>query len=147
MVHCHGLRVSDALTAQPGNAKNGYIQLREIKIGSHKGMGKMKKVLINTVLQTIIDRYAGYSDLYIFPLLEKQPADPKVDPDFRKHLDVKISTVNRNLKLISAHLGINKNITNHVARHTFASMLDDQNVDVRDIQQMLNHSDIRQTIA
>lgn len=146
MVHCHGLRVSDALTVRTIDIKNGYIQIRELKTGSRKGLGKMKKVLVNNVLQTIIDKYAGHSKYYIFPMLTKEPDDPKTNRDYRKHLDVKISVANRNLKLIAAHLGIDKNITNHVARHTFASLVDDQNVDIRDIQQMLNHSKLEQTI-
>lgn len=49
------------------------------------------------------------------------------------------------LKSINKKLGIERNITPHMFRHTFATMLLDSGVDIRYIQQILGHSSIAVT--
>lgn len=49
------------------------------------------------------------------------------------------------LKNISKKIKINKNITPHMFRHSFATMLLDSDVDIRYIQQILGHSSITVT--
>lgn len=51
------------------------------------------------------------------------------------------------LKLIKAGVGLTKNITSHVARHTFATMLINKNVPIESVSKALGHSSIRQTEA
>lgn len=146
MVHCMGERVSDVLMLEPGQIRNGYIHFRETKTGQRKGTGKVKKVAVNKTLGSIIDRYQGMSRYYVFPLLKRAPSDPRIDDRYQKHIESYTTVVNNKLRLIAAYLGITKKVTNHVARHTFASMADDENIDLRDIQKMLNHSEIKQTM-
>ncbi len=49
------------------------------------------------------------------------------------------------IKKIAKNVGINLNITPHMFRHSFATMLLEEDVDIRNIQQLLGHSSITTT--
>lgn len=53
--------------------------------------------------------------------------------------------MNRSLRRIAKQCGINKRISSHVARHTFATRLITKGVDVYTVSKMLGHKDIRTT--
>jgi len=52
---------------------------------------------------------------------------------------------NRQLKVIAEKAGIRKNLTTHVARHTFATMMA-QRVDITILQKLLQHSKLKETM-
>jgi site-specific recombinase XerD len=54
--------------------------------------------------------------------------------------------INRELKVISSFLKIKKKVTFHVARHTFATNFIDQGGNVVNLQQIMDHSNIRETM-
>lgn len=54
--------------------------------------------------------------------------------------------INRELKKIASLLGIKKKITFHVARHTFATNFIDQGGNVVNLQKIMDHSNIRETM-
>jgi site-specific recombinase XerC len=49
------------------------------------------------------------------------------------------------LKLLGAGAGIDKPLTSHVARHTFATYLINKNIPIESISRALGHASIRQT--
>lgn len=49
------------------------------------------------------------------------------------------------MKEIAQICGINKNITFHVARHTFATLCLTEGVPIESVSKMLGHTDIRTT--
>lgn len=55
------------------------------------------------------------------------------------------STINRAIKDASAKAGINKQVTNHTIRHSFASLLAEKGVDLKRIQTLLGHSNLNVT--
>ena len=57
------------------------------------------------------------------------------------------AVTNRMLKRIAAHCGINKEITFHSARHTFATIFLEKTDDLATLQKLLGHSDIKQTMV
>lgn len=53
---------------------------------------------------------------------------------------------NKNLKRIVSMVGITKHVTNHVARHTFATLFYERTNDVLVLQKLLGHGNIRETM-
>ena len=54
--------------------------------------------------------------------------------------------MNANLKEIAAIVGINKNLTTHCARHTFATTVTlANNVSIENVSKMLGHKSIKMT--
>jgi len=53
--------------------------------------------------------------------------------------------INYRLKQIAKATGINKTLTNHIARHTFATYLLNNGVDLNTVSKLLGHTDIKTT--
>ena len=79
---------------------------------------------------------------YLFPSLQLS-----VDPDSKRlrrhHLDE--SCVRREVKIAAKKAGINKNVTCHTLRHSFATHLLESGADIRTVQEQLGHTDVRTT--
>lgn len=134
LVYSWGSRIGDVLQMQPKHIMEDRLEFKEQKTG------KLKSVKIGPELKEIIDHYKHKSTHYIFPLLTKPPVNPRENPDYQKHIESKTSVINKDLKLIAAKCGIEKRITTHVARHTFAVWASKKEVPLHLIQEMLNHS-------
>lgn len=52
---------------------------------------------------------------------------------------------NMRLKLVAEYAGINKNLTSHMGRHTFATLSLNSGIKIEVLAQMMGHSDIRTT--
>lgn len=84
------------------------------------------------VLQTALDVLNKYKDkitnqVYLLPVLSNQK-------------------MNDNLKIIQEIAGINKNLTTHLARHTFATTITLSNgVPIETVSKMLGHTNLRTT--
>jgi len=134
LVYSWGSRIGDILQMQPNNIKQDRLEFTKQKTG------KVKSVKIGEELSDLILKYKGKSPYYVFPMLTSAPTNPRKDPFFQKHIESKTSITNKNLKLITAKCGIEKNVTTHVARHTFAVWASKKEVPLHLIQEMLNHS-------
>ena len=55
--------------------------------------------------------------------------------------------MNKNLKEIAKMAGINKPLTNHSGRHTFATLFIEKTSDVATLQKLLGHSRIEETMV
>ncbi|HWQ31066.1 MAG TPA: tyrosine-type recombinase/integrase [Negativicutes bacterium] len=55
------------------------------------------------------------------------------------------STVNRAINEAARKAGIERNITNHIIRHTFASLLQEKGIDLKRIQVLLGHRNLETT--
>lgn len=69
----------------------------------------------------------------------------KKNPDRKVFEQLSYATVTRNLKNIARQCNINKNITFHLARHTFATMALSNGMPIESISSILGHSNISTT--
>lgn len=132
-----GSRIGDVLQLRNFNVKEDRIEFIEQKTQ------KLKTVPLNEKLIQVIERYKGKSKYnYVLPVLQREWEDPRQEYKFQKHIHVKTAQINKDLKLIASKAGIDKKITSHVARHTFATWSYKADVNSRDIQKMMNFSSL-----
>lgn len=79
---------------------------------------------------------------YLFPA-SKVGACPRSGVVRRHHLHA--SCVSKHLKKLVDSLGVNKHVTCHTFRHSFATRLLENGYDLRTIQELLGHTNLKTT--
>ena len=142
-----GIRISDILTLKWRNVVDGKIFFR---------IQKTRKLLIVPIndfvmsvlnkRRLIIENNGGQitPDRYIFNIL-KVDVDKVTDQDKKNAISSATAVINRRLKQIAEKVGIEKNLSTHVGRHSFATALITNNIPLLVIKELLGHSDVRMT--
>lgn len=145
-VRIAGVRVEDILTLRVKNVHSGRI-IYNMKKGCTNG--KMKTVKIDKKIQKILDWYINENskpnDL-IFPFVSPL-IDTFTKTEYKKEIGRKTTLINNSLKKLAKKAGINKNLSSHIARHSFASIAQKTTKDIKILQELLNHSDLSTTIG
>ena len=87
-----------------------------------------------------VQRTLGWQ--YLFPSA-KLSLDPESRCLRRHHIDE--STINKFIKKASLLAGIEKHVTSHTLRHSFATHLLESGADIRTVQEQLGHQDVKTT--
>lgn len=120
-----GLRISDFKRINKENVDENTLSFIPHKTNSKKLL-EIHVPLINQALSLIADENSETD--YIFNPISDQK-------------------MNSHLKDIAGIAGIKKKITNHTARHTFASIFLEKTSDLVTLQRLLGHSDIKETMT
>lgn len=141
--YCAGIRVEDLLLLKVKNIVLGRLVYQMSKTG------KLKSIKVTPKIQAILDNYVSKKSKpndYIFPFLPDY-AD-QLDSDgreFKGLISSRTSQMNKNLKEIAKKAKIDKKITNHISRHSFANVARKKTNDIHAIKSALGHSSTKTT--
>ncbi|MBO1364108.1 site-specific integrase [Prevotella sp. A2931] len=103
---------------------------------------KQVRVKLEKCMLHLISRYATRQTDYVFPILYKVRNGEVCRADYSSALN----RYNRLLKELSSLAGVSVGLTSYVARHSWASIAYDKNIDLPVISQALGHTDTRTTL-
>lgn len=134
-----GLRVSDVLLLKWNNFDGKRFTIKIRKTGEQLALN------LPTVAEAIISKYSGTNnrDAYIFPVIKL------ANENDRRSLDSAISSatanINKVLKQLAVDAGITKNLSFHIARHSFATRALRKGIRIEYVSKLLGHSAIKET--
>lgn len=141
-VECRtGLRISDLLLLRRGDISDGFIRLR---------MQKTKRRIEVPVTESVTGVFRKYDTLFsgpdspVFPLLDDL-SQHAGEFSLERRLVALTSRINYQIKILARRAGIQKNVSTHVGRHTFATMLINRGASIYEVKELLGHSDIKVT--
>jgi site-specific recombinase XerD len=152
--------------------KSGYMH---IKRGDGKGqkdrltmLPKRYHALLKDHLESVrklhqVDLTNGHGNAYLWPSLERKypnaprewiwqyvfpsgnlSVDPRSGKGRRHHMHE--SVLQRAVKKTAEEAGINKRVSCHTLRHSFATHLLESGYDIRTVQELLGHTDVSTTV-
>lgn len=121
-----GLRLSDVKNFRMEQIKGDFIIVNPIK--TKLVNNEVVTIPITKPIRKILDEVKHRTDKYVFECFSDQ-------------------VTNRILKKLAIAAGINKDISFHSARHTFATFFLDKTDDLASLQKLLGHSRITQTMV
>jgi integrase len=131
-IYNRGMRIGDALSLRWDNIRSGRLLYRMSK------SGRQMDIKIIPQAQDILDQYEQLGGVdHIFPFMRGSGADQRI---YLQEIENKTVIINKYLKKIATQAGITKNISTHIARHTFASMMDRSGMSITNMQHLLGHS-------
>ena len=128
MLHC-GLRLSEVVNLKPGN-----INLTKGKLRVESGKGKKDRDLaIPDYLTVLLDTWRNIrpKGSFFFSILKGKKLSDRY--------------IQQMVKRYAQKAGINKRISPHVLRHTYATQYYRQTKDIETLRRILGHSDISTT--
>ncbi len=171
MMYGGGLRVMEALRLRVKDVDfaNGYLIVRDGKGGNDRVtllapsvVNELKKHLIETRVLFDVDRKNGVAGVYMPTALDKKfpnastswewqyvfsskslSTDPRTSIIRRHHMNE--SNLQKALRSAKKKVGIDKRVTSHTLRHSFATHLLENGTNIRVVQKLLGHADVKTT--
>lgn len=140
-VLARGMRAFDVLTLEWGNVRGDRLVYQ-----AQKGPGGEGKWFDIEITEAMRECMGDVSTGYVFDLVKlPKKLYTRDRKTYLDHTESINAMANKTLKRIAAAVEIDKNITMHVARHTFAFIMDQSNVPLGTLQQLLGHGDMTTT--
>lgn len=136
-----GMRISDLCQLQKKHRIGKRVDY------SMKKTGTVKSILITSQLKEILDYYTSRDpdNPNMFPILPDPLTTYTNDEQLSLMIGRKTALINKYLDKLKGVAGIDKSLTTHVARHTFADHARRSGWSVYDISKALGHSSIKIT--
>lgn len=129
LLYGSGLRLAELLHLEPRDIDSEHMT---IYIREGKGLKDRYVMLSDSLLKDLRSYYIAYKpQKYLF----ESPQGGKYSG----------SSVQKVIKALAKKAGITKRVTPHVLRHSFATHLLEQGVDMRYVQELLGHASIKTT--
>ena len=139
--YCGGMRISDIIMLQKTNFNGTHIKFTSQKTTTQQHLKVPTKAI------EIIKYYENpkNQNQFLFPLLSQ---DIDIEDELAVYNQKKKITLslNNHLKIITAELGIEKKITFHCSRHTFATSAISKGISIDKVSKLLGHATIVQTL-
>lgn len=134
--HARGMSFVDVAYLKKANIKGDTIHYCRRKTGRYL------RVKITEPMKVILDYFLrrNLDSPYVFPLI-----NPKLGNE-RRQYENSLRTQNRMLKILGEMAGIDKKISTHVARHSWATIARRENVFISHISEALGHKDEKTTM-
>lgn len=135
-----GLRISDVLQLEWDDFDGAHLHITTKKTGAQLSLKCPSKALEIIALY----KKKEICDRFIFPML---PYD--LDQSDLKYLDRKLASataaINKNLKTIGTKAKLNKKISFHVSRHTWATRALTKGMTIDKVSKLMGHANIKET--
>ena len=136
-----GMRASDILMLKWENIQNGRLIYQ-----MHK-TGKIHSVKLIDKANHILSFYGPKNpDDYVFPFFSSE-IDYSNASFLHNQISAKTALLNKYLKFIAEKAGIDKKISTHTARHSFADIARKKTDNIYNLSKTLGHSDLKITEA
>lgn len=132
-----GMPFIDMAYLKQSQIKNGVLTYRRCKTG------KQIKVTLEPCMLDILAKYKMKGMDYLFPILYKVKSGKTIAVSYSYALN----RYNRQLKELAQKAGIKERLTSYVARHSWASIAYENNVDLPIISKALGHANTQTTLV
>lgn len=132
--YCHGMRFQNVAMFEKGMIKNGVIRYQ-----MNKGK-KIREIEVHDKLAAIIKKYNNKP--YLFPVVKDRIED---NWQKKQHIDSANALINAHLKRVAIIAGIEKNLSTHIARHSFSYLSLQRGVSMEILKDALGHSSFATT--
>jgi len=141
-VECRtGLRISDLLCLRWQDYDGCFIRLRMRKTC------RTIEIPVARSVRAILEKYRSlfsFPDTFVFPFIQKESLSDECFT-LSRAIIYATSRINLQLKKLAQRAGITKNLSTHVGRHTFATMLISKGASLYEVKELLGHQDVKIT--
>lgn len=138
-----GIRIGDLMLLKWENiTSEGRLEYKMGKQGTEKSIKLRPESLqiLNSYKPKKVNKGA-----FIFPFLPEGIDEKGINENVYKKIESNTTRINNALKEIAKTLGIEKNVRNHISRHTFSDIARQKKASIYDISKALGHASIKQT--